>query len=277
MSTIDAPDGQRGTVATAKLLATVPSGTASKSVTLPSNARNLIVLMPQSASAYVPTVTGSTSGMKYPGTLLPVGAFETADECYVTLVWPAVDAVVDVTLDGTPAVDWYILADNADRVTTELTLRSAMGGTGVSKPIDGILVMGSDGTDAYNLRTDTSGSQFTVPQVPGTASGDHPTTEVSVDGFSYSSSPTTLLGPPGAGKRYRIFGITLSTAATGLVPLVEDVTSGTVLCIVVGPGTVTAPIPPQGYPVSENGAVDGSGLAGTGTSYGVIYYTTETV
>lgn len=276
MSTSDAPDGQRGTVATAKLLATVPSGTASKSVTVPSNARNLIVLMPQSASAYVPTVTGSTSGMKYPGTLLPVGAFETADECYVTLVWPAVDAVVDVTLDGTPAVDWYILADNADRVTTELTLRSAMGGTGVSKPIDGILVMGSDGTDAYNVRTDTSGRQFTVPQVPGTASGDHPATEITVTGASATVSET-FLGKLASTQRYRIFGARVCPESSSTAIGYLGPTSGGAFYHGGEGATDYVSYTNQGYVLPAGDGVNWEIESGSGSVFVMLQYVVETV
>lgn len=161
--TPDTPDYQRGVTGAQKLVALVPSGTSSVVVGIPPNAESLAIYVPQPGYAAGITATGVTTGFEYPSTVIPVSGFETANYSAAVQVSSVVDNQVTISLGEAPTVSWYIVANQGIRLVTELTIRSAMGGRGASQPVDGLLTLGSDGTNAHPMFMDTQGRQYVVP------------------------------------------------------------------------------------------------------------------
>ena len=124
--------------------------------------------------------------------------------------------------------------------------------------------------------TNSLGVQYVVPTVPNVAAGDHPPNEVSLTALTFNSTTNAqILAAPGAGKRYRVFGISLF--ATSNWCYVNDNT-GVAITGVSSGGTANWLAPGQGVPLATNSAlaVGGAGAGGT-TGIVTVQYTTETI
>ncbi len=92
------------------LLATVPNGTLTVTVTVPNTIETLVLLTPSSPTATV-TAQGGTTGYDYPVIQVEGGYLWWAD------VSSVVDPTIVVTFVGLSAGTWYVLADIAPRLT----------------------------------------------------------------------------------------------------------------------------------------------------------------
>lgn len=153
---------------------------------------------------------------------------------------------------------------------------SSVGGGGAQG--NPVLTGGSDGTVTRSLATNILGQQYAVPVVPD-LSGDHPPNELGLYGFT-SASP---LPAPGAGKRYRLFGIypqmqtTLSSFYISIIPA-----SGSGSFLGFG-GQTSATYPPSSgitFPLSGLPLATNTGIQlqnGVGTNACAVLATIETV
>jgi hypothetical protein len=92
------------------LLATVPSGTSTVTVTVPNTIETLVMVTPSSPTATC-TVTGDTTGYEYPVVQVEGGYVWWAD------VSSVIDPTVIITFVGLSAGTWYVLADISPRLT----------------------------------------------------------------------------------------------------------------------------------------------------------------
>ena len=117
------------------LLATVPTGTSTVTVTLPNTIETLVLLTPHSPTATV-VIQGTTTGYDYP-VIQVEGAY---------LWWADVSSVADpqvtITFTGLAAGTWYVLADIAPRLTG--TQDFADGTLGLAAPGMGVQISGRD-------------------------------------------------------------------------------------------------------------------------------------
>jgi hypothetical protein len=276
MSQADTPDYQRGVVAAQKLLATVPDTETSVTVGVPANAETIVVLAPGSLNPEDFTCTGATSGLNYPPT--PYGPSVTgADTTSIVFdVSAAVDDQVTITYGFAPAFVWYVYSDSGVHVTTSPYLARVQNQIGGTAPVDGLQIAGTDGTDLQALRTDTRGAQFTVGSVPGTGSGDHPPTELSV-AAAIPSGQAVVVPAPGAGKRIRVFTMCMTSDSGALIGYLYDSVTGVALAVASQVSNMTVTLPPQGHPLTENASLNYLLYGGSGLMIVIAYYTIETV
>ena len=143
-----------------------------------------------------------------------------------------------------------------------------------------VLTGGSDGTFTRSLATNILGQQYAVPVVPD-LSGDHPPNELGLYNFT-SASP---LPAPGAGKRYRLFGIypgVQTTLGSFYLMLTPAVGSGLAGYFAFG-GQTSAQYPPSSgitFPLSGLPLATNTGITlnnGVGTNNCAVLATIETV
>jgi len=247
VSAIDTPDYQRGVVSAQKLLATVAAGTASVLVTPPPNCETLIVITETGTLANFVSCLGVTSGVLYPGSrtlspgnnaFLPVFMFDVSD---------VIETELELSWQSSPPAAWYVYSD-----------------AGVHTVAD------------VSSSKDLLGQQFVVPVIPYGRPGCHPPQELIILS-AIEAANATLLPAPGAGLRYRIFGVTMAAAAAGLTGVVYDAGSGHGLLCCTGVGNSTSSFPSQGIAITDDNAVGYILLAGAGAMYICLQYTLETV
>ena len=106
---IGTPDWQRGVVTPNKLLATIPAGTLTYDIDLPANANKIVIARKGSNFTGTITVTGTTSGIEYPGGEIPFANDATAGEFLQFTVLPVVDSKVTLTFAGwTVTTEFYV-------------------------------------------------------------------------------------------------------------------------------------------------------------------------
>lgn len=238
---VDTPDGQYGTVSPQTLLGTF--ATASATVTLPPNAESLLIFTAGVVSRLLLTVVGVTSGVDYRWSAMPLGPGGDTNPVYVVSVIPAVDSQVTITWAAGVGT-WFAVADSAIRQTLDQYLSQLTQFIGSVTGNYGLLALGSDGTDARALLTDTLGRLITSP-----AAGAPTVPNASVQ-LAVTGTPANILAAPGSGNNY-LFGVTINSASnTGVV----TISAGGVIIWEVNLATIaTAGGPLFGY--KTNGAV----------------------
>lgn len=146
------------------LLATVPSGTVSTTVTLPVGTQVVRISIPTGAAG-VPTVVGVTSTQSYLPAL--IGLF------WVAIVDQPLDSQVTITYAAATST-WYVLATNA----TQMVGHMSEGSAGHPIPTNTLQIGGTDGANLRTLGVDGSNritakilghSGGTLDAAPGTA------------------------------------------------------------------------------------------------------------
>lgn len=129
-----------------QLLASPGPSTTSVTVTLPTNAETIAIVVPSASYAGTLVVRGVASGFVY-----PVGSISTlssTDFLLIAPVFAALDSQVEITLSVAPGIAWYVLSDSVERygfgtaaggsplVETIMPLQQASGGaTNVSSVV----------------------------------------------------------------------------------------------------------------------------------------------
>ena len=106
-----------------ELLATVAGSSSSVTVSLPTNCETIVIIVPQTSTAFSISVSGNNSGP------LPVGTFNELSAGSTTIVaamvFPAIDTSITVTLTAAPGVTWYVASDAVVRYSFGSVLTSA--------------------------------------------------------------------------------------------------------------------------------------------------------
>lgn len=246
---IDTPDFQRGVASAQILLAKESSPSTTVIVGIPPNAETIVVVFecnpsvaPGSAIAF-----GVVSSINYPGvSTRPIGNGVQWVTYYFD-VTNVIDEELELQVNNMTGAHWYVYADT------------------------GVHVVGN-----YAPLVDTLGNQWIIPTIPGSGPGNHPPTELKNIGGDLGGNGT-LLAAPGAGVRYRLFALNAGAYVAGSQAQFVDSISGgrLVSCSQYAPGVMN--IPPQGYPLSANAALNVT-VQGAGASlFYSAYYTIENI
>ena len=241
------PDWQRGYYSAQKLLASVPAGTYSVTVTVPPNAETIIVQAANiTAGAYV-TMQGVDTSITYAGFQTDragavSGAFSAFFDCSSIL-----DSQVTLHLQNSLAKPWYVYADA------------------------GVHVVGD-----VNKTVNLDGYQYVIPTAPGGWPSDHPLNEISVAYVEATTANATILAAPGVGKRYRLFSAQVLVASGTLWAGISDTSTGLFVCWGANNSPGYMSYGPSGVPLGNNGGVT-LNLSAPGTIYGTVAHTTETI
>ncbi|MGH2877781.1 MAG: hypothetical protein ACRDLV_16130 [Solirubrobacteraceae bacterium] len=247
MSIVDTPDHQQSTVSAQKLLAEGDDATQKLTVDIPPNAETLIVALSYGATSETITVTGGTSSILYSGGLIVGSPTSGFTETWVFDISAPVDDQVIVDLGVAPGARWYVYADSGVHIVTDLA-----------------------------SRRDPSGSQFVVSIVPGTVPGYHPPDELQFTSSGPSASGD-VVAAPGAGKRLRIFALTMCTTNAGLLGALGDGSTGYNLLFAFGTGMISLTIPLTGVVLSADASLKFTLGSGSGIMYCTAVYTVETI
>ena len=243
---VDTPDYTRGVVSAQKLLAAATGGGSPITVGIPPNTETLIVIITALGGRPTVKVSGVSTGHTYPGVPFPSQFGQSQDYCWMFDVSSAVDTQVSITGVGAPLVPYAVYADSGVHIMADMSKLSS-----------------------------SNGMQYVIPTVPNTAAGDHPPNELSVAHVELAAAGN-ILGAPGAGIRYRIFSVQMSTLSA-LSAIVWTGGGAPVVAVCAGPGNSITSIPAQGVPWSVNTAVVYGPVSGAGTMLITVLYTTETV
>jgi hypothetical protein len=272
----DTPDNQVGVVNAQQLLATVASGTANATVTVPTNSETLVVQSKVVAASQPPEVTGVASGFKYPGVQIRTGVFPNIYGVAYFDVSTAVDAEYAVHFPEAPAATWYVYADDFGHVTIEPATAGTTGRLGGEAPPRIMQVGGEGGGKLYPLEVNTLGSAYIIPTVPSIVAGDHPTVEVTYVLLALEATGV-IVAAPGASKRIRVFGAQLASKTANQFVYLRDATTTLGFACVVGGNSTPAVLPAQGLPLSVNSAMEVVFYEGVGKVLAAFYYTIENV
>lgn len=237
LTNVDTPDYQRGIVNPQSLLATCPAHTQSVTVTVPPNAENIVVTAWGGLTDYDISCAGVTSHFAYAGQILGPTAFINASPTYIFDVSNAFDEQVTITFRTAPIVEWAVYSD-----------------AGVHTVVD------------LNKFVDGQGNQYVISTIPGSGNGNHPTNELSIASVGNVANGTVIVPAPGAGNRIRVFDIYLNVTSAASGANLHDTVSGALLLNVSTPNTPAnghVSCLPQGVPLSNNGAIATTVLAGT--------------
>jgi hypothetical protein len=148
---------------------------------------------------------------------------------------------------------------------------------GAAVPAKALWVAGTDGTDARGLLTDTQGRLVLTPTAPSQATGQHPVVERQWIATNFGATGN-LLGPPGAGLRYRVYLAKLIFISGTGYAYINGSSSG-VLCLVGAspqPAVDYADLKEAGLVWPTNTAIAVI-VSGTCLVEAGLLYTTETV
>ena len=230
---VGTPDWQRGLVTAGKLLATVPGGSDTTTVTIPANAATIVVALSSAISPLTIDVVGVTTGYVYPASLRYSTSGFGGGTSAICAVSSQLDSELTVTLSSAPANPWYVYAESGVGVVNipEVQLTLAKAGDPVNPW--GIETLGSDGTNSRIISTDSNGRQ--IPLVPSLSTG-----LVSISGG------VVILPAPASGHNY-LFGYDVSTAAGGVGSLVSVYNSAYVVSEIWNNVTSPTTVDLQGY------------------------------
>lgn len=280
MTILDTPDNQRGVFGPQLFCGTVTTS-AHEDVALPPNTESLILVGPAFLVTQI-TVQGLTTLANLP----VIGAVHNplaVTTCIAFVpVSPAADPIVRVTGGSGLGTTLSIVADAGVRTITDGSIAQVLS-LAPASGIPAALVTqdGWDGAGPRMLRVNTQGMPYTVPSAPSEAASDHPLNEVNVNSVTGITSTTTILNAPGAGKRYRIYGVAISVFGTPSVSGVVSVDDAVAITFTprIELGQVLyIPMPLSGVVAATN-AIIRANVAGTLASGAdvTVFFTVETV
>lgn len=247
MSAIGQPDYQRGVVSAQKELYSGAISSPGLNVGIPPATETLVVISNASPSLVIPTVAGISSGVVYPALLLTPSTFTGGYWTFLYDVSAAVDPTVKLTGSPIHGCNVVVYADAGVHLTA----------------------------DASKL-TNQQGLAYIISSLPNPGTADHPPNELQSASviFNYPAT-TTLLAAPGAGKRYRLFCLSLFASSNWAA---FGDSGGMSLTGVSSGGTTIWTPHPQGVACNTNAAVGVTSAGANPTSgIAVVQYTTETV
>ena len=185
------PDWQRGVNSAQRLLVTAGGGSQLEQVSVPPNAQTIIVLASATPGLGTFEAAGVTTSFLYP---VSQSIFKPGTEefgAYFVNVANCIDTEITCTFSHAPGNTWYIYADQGVHINFDPFVANLLQLVGSPPGLYGALALGSDGTDARALSTDTNGRL--IPLVPTLAA-------------SGTGSVVGAIAAPASGKNY-IFGI----------------------------------------------------------------------
>jgi hypothetical protein len=140
---VDTPDGQRGVVSASKLLASVAANTGSVTVTIPPNAKTMVIAFTGGDNPPLVGAVGVTTGFQYPPTLRKNYDEAAPSTSYAVPVDATLDTQITITATTAPLHAWYVYAHSGievvvtsdEAVPTAPSLVTSVGpitGTGVN-------------------------------------------------------------------------------------------------------------------------------------------------
>ena len=170
MTNIGTPDWQYGVVSAGMLLASEPGTSASVTVAIPPNAKTLFVFALPGNDWKGLRCVGATTGVEYPGVQRLLTFNITSNYCVLFDVASQVDSSVIITWALQPSEQWYVYSSSSTHVVDVPELAAMAQEPNVPPVNFGILAIGSDGTDARILSTDSSGKlQVVIANMPNPA------------------------------------------------------------------------------------------------------------
>lgn len=155
------PDWQRGTSSIGALLASVPGATLTKSVTIPTNALSLWLAFSTPVLPDTIEVLGNQSGCPYPGTFHQGDPRTLNGYFFVFNVSSQLDSSVTVTLTTSAGLGtWYLYASTGISAVDVPQFGLITQTIGQPTNLQGVLILGSDGTDGRALKTDATGQLY---------------------------------------------------------------------------------------------------------------------
>jgi hypothetical protein len=236
----DAPDGQNAVVNAQLLLASVAANTASVTVALNPNITTVAVFGGSAAIPYTDFLEclGVTTGNRYPGSTRFTGGLGiAANVSRFFTVSPALDSEVTIEWVSAPTAPWFVVGMTGVNMVDVPALAASLGANGGTTPGLGLLVMGTDGTDARPLATDVNGRQ--IPLVPTKSSGV----------ISATTGGVTVLAAPSSGENY-LFGVDVQGVTAADVLTLSSVAKGE-FAFLTAPLTTIATLDLKGFAVSD--------------------------
>lgn len=206
MSVIDSPDGQYGVVASQVLLASLPTGTATVTVTLPANVNTVaLMLVDQPASVGVGVdCVGVRTGVQYPGTIRSSPPGLISSWVWYFEVMPSLDSEVEIGWNLAPTGDWYVVGMSGITQVDVPALTAATAGASQEIPANIVYVGGIYGGDIYPLGLDIDGNLKVVSSGGSSAPTYPDLTSGRVE--MITNTATTIIAAPATGANY-LFGI----------------------------------------------------------------------
>ena len=171
---------------------------------------------------------------------------------------------------------WYVYGDAGVHITTDPSVAATIAAPGSATPIDALLVGGTDGTDLRALRVDQRGVPYAGLTAPDLSTGDHPPVELLFAAQNLAAAGV-VLGPAGAGKRYRVFAAQMTSTNAANQGYLYDTVSGTPFLGYVNAGGFQLQYLPSGLPLSNNAGISLAVFAGAGGALCIVVYTLETI
>lgn len=243
------PDWQRGYYSAQKLLADVPAGTHTTTITVPPNAETIVIQVDNSSLAFAPSVVGVQTGIHYAPQFQHLTTSMSAYPVWFVDMSSTVDQEVTITFLALANFAWYVYADAGVHITFD-----------TSKAVNEI------------------GEQYVVPCVPSALPGDHPANELEIASMLDSPNGTALVPAPGAGNRLRVFDAFLnSSTPTNFVALRTSATGVQIIGISSNNASTGAQISglPSGIPMPTNEGINI--ITSAGDADGTVVYSVEAV
>lgn len=218
---------------------------------------------PGGGSAGTVSLIGVQSGTNY-GTV-DIGAI---------IIPPTTHIVPGVTLNVNPQADQsYVLQEDAAHTSPW---------SAAIVPLQGIVNGGNSGNLVgfpSQANVNFQGIPYFIPSIPDTAANDHPPNEMRY-ARPAGVNGTAAIAAPGAGKRLRIFSVTMGSIDSSAVVTGSNLSEsigGTVFAIANGQNMVTTSYLPTGIPLPNNAAVTIVSTSGTNLTVALILFSVETI
>jgi hypothetical protein len=155
---VGAPDWQHAVVTATNLGATVPAGVNTVTVDIAPNTETLVVTGTDMPIPSQIECQGVQSGLQYPGVFRYSEIGITAHLFIMFIVASPLDTQVTITLQTAPTAEWYVYSDSGALIVNTPDVVALYQPSGGVANLNGILAMGSDGTDAHPISTDATGA-----------------------------------------------------------------------------------------------------------------------
>jgi hypothetical protein len=284
LQTPDTPDWQVGVVTAQQGQWPIPSGTDAE-VNIAANTETMVIVAMVADPAALPTIVGNQTGYTYSPQVLSYAV----SGGYMVWLYVDVSSILEIDIKvtwGTATIgDWGYFLDNATHIEFDPNIAAAWALIGMDIPTAGIGAIINAHGEAGLILASGDGTPYTIPVAPQLDSGDHPPTEILMATLVATAVNADVLPAPGAGMRYRIFGVKmwLETNTTGVEAIVVGTNAdGTVyftytICDTISVLVDTTMLPLSGTAMSANTPIQLGFLAGSEPVSVSVWYTQENV
>ena len=251
-SNVGTPDWQRGIVTAGKLLATVPAGVGTVTVTVPPNAQSLAVVLSAGDVQTAVTVRGVTTTRSYPGAWRAANVpFAFSDSFYYFGVASQLDPQVKITLSVLPGAAWYVFSESGvtlvDVAELVPTFQQDINGSFYGITVVGYMAQ----TQRFSsIALDGNGRLVTMPPTTGTSK-------------VIAVGTTQLLAIPGANAWY-LYGVDVVSAAASVQTVTLTDSLGNTIA------TISPPASGESKSVSLDGFYTYGSVSATATAAATV-------